>query len=64
MMPLFITIVRMGIGARTAVSKSIPIIPNAASPMMLTASQSGLASAAPRVRPKPVPSWVDLPQPR
>ena len=58
------TIVRMGIGARTAVSKSMPIIPNAASPMMLTASQSGFATPAPSASPKPVPSWVDLPQPR
>ena len=49
---------------RTAVSKSMPTMPNAASPMMAIARRSGRASRAPMVRPSAVPSCVDFPQPR
>ena len=53
----------MGMPQRTAVSKSSPVIPNAASPMKFTQNLSGAASLAPMIRPRPVPSAWDLPQP-
>ena len=61
---LFSTIVRIGMPARTAVSKSSPTMPNAASPMKFTQNLSGAATFAPIVSPSPVPNWCDLPQPR
>ena len=57
------TTVQMGVPERTAVSKSSPVMPKAASPMKLTQNLSGAATLAPMVRPSPVPSWCDLPQP-
>jgi len=50
--------------ALTAVSRSSPVMPNAASPMKFTQNLSGAAALAPMIRPSPVPSWWDLPQPR
>ena len=61
---LFSTTVVMGTPLRTAVSKSSPTMPKAASPMKLTHILSGSASLAPMTRPNPVPSPWDLPQPR
>ena len=61
---LFSTIVVIGILDLTAVSKSSPTIPKAASPMKLTQNLSGLASFAPMTRPSPVPSACDLPAPQ
>ena len=58
------TTVQMGRFSRTAVSKSRPVMPNAASPMKFTQNLSGAASLAPMARPSPVPSWWDFPQPR
>jgi len=49
---------------RTAVSKSSPVMPNAASPMKFTQNFSGAASLAPMMSPSPVPRACDLPQPR
>ena len=54
---------RIGMRSRTAVSKSMPVKPIAASPHTLMQSLSGLASLAPMARPSPMPSWVVLPQP-
>src|SRR6187431_3207768 len=53
----------MGILARTQVSKSMPVMPMAASPQTFMQSFSGCASFAPMARPSPYPSCVDLPQP-
>ena len=64
MAELLSTTVRMGMPQRTAVSKSSPVMPKAASPMKLTQNLSGAASLAPMIRPSPVPSACDLPQPR
>ena len=64
MLELLSTTVRMGTPQRTAVSKSRPVMPKAASPMKLTQSLSGAASLAPMTRPRPVPSAWDFPQPR
>ena len=47
---------RMGMPSRTAVSKSIPVIPMAASPQTLMQSFSGRATLAPMANPKPYPS--------
>ena len=58
------TTVQMGRFSRTAVSKSSPVMPKAASPMKFTQNLSGAASFAPMARPSPVPSWWDFPQPR
>ena len=58
------TTVQIGASTRTADSKSRPVMPNAASPMKLTQNLSGAASLAPMMRPRPVPSACDLPQPR
>ena len=55
---------RMGIRSLTAVSKSIPVKPMAASPHTLMQSFSGRASFAPMARPNPYPSCVVLPHPR
>ena len=63
MVELFRTTQTMGIRQRTAVSKSKPVMPKAASPMKLTHIFSGAASLAPMFRPKPVPKPWDLPQP-
>ena len=63
MTPLFIRMVRIGIRFRTAVSKSMPTMPKAASPITLTASQSGLANFAPMISPRDEPRGVDFPQP-
>jgi len=63
MAELLRTIVVMGMPQRTAVSKSSPVMPNAASPMKFTQNLSGAASLAPMIRPSPVPSAWDLPQP-
>ena len=43
----------IGMRSRTAVSKSIPVKPIAASPHTLMHSLSGRASLAPRARPRP-----------
>jgi len=51
--PLLNTTVRMAMRLRAAVSMSIPVMPMAASPMMLTQSLSGAASFAPMVMPSP-----------
>ena len=64
MLELLNTMVRIGTPQRTAVSKSSPVMPNAASPMMLTQNLSGAAIFAPMFSPSPVPSWCDLPHPR
>src|SRR5580704_13342017 len=60
---LFNKIDRMGMRSRTAVSKSMPVKPIAASPQRLMQSLSGFASLAPMANPRPMPSWVVLPQP-
>ena len=57
------TTVSVGILDLTAVSKSKPIIPNAASPIKFTQNFSGSASLAPMISPSPVPNPWDLPQP-
>ena len=44
---------RIGIRSRTAVSKSMPVKPMAASPQTLTQSLSGAASLAPIASPRP-----------
>ena len=49
--------------SRTAVSKSMPVKPIAASPQKLMQSLSGFASFAPIASPSPMPSCVVLPQP-
>ena len=54
---------RIGMRSRTAVSKSMPVNPIAASPQTLTHSRSGCASFAPIASPRPYPSWVVFPQP-
>ena len=64
MVELFSTTVMMGMLERTAVSKSSPTMPKAASPMKLTQTLSGWASLAPMTSPSPVPRPWDLPQPR
>ena len=61
MVELFRTTVRMGMPERTAVSKSRPVIPNAASPMKLTTNLSGAASLAPMLSPSPGAQAVRLP---
>src|SRR2546422_6715630 len=63
MAELLRTTVVIGMPHRTAVSKSSPVMPNAASPMKFTQNLSGAASLAPMIRPRPVPSACDLPQP-
>jgi hypothetical protein len=60
---LLSTIVVIGIPERAAVSKSSPVMPNAASPMKLTHILSRAPTLAPIASPSPVPSWCDLPQP-
>ena len=64
MVELFSTTVMIGIFDRTAVSKSRPVMPKAASPMKLTHTLPGWASLAPMVSPNPVPRPWDLPHPR
>ena len=54
---------KMGIRSRTAVSKSMPVMPMAASPHTLMQSLSGRASLAPSASPNPYPSWVLFPHP-
>ena len=44
---------RIGMRSRTAVSKSMPVKPMAASPQTLMQSLSGAASLAPMARPRP-----------
>ena len=44
---------RIGMRSRTAVSKSMPVKPMAASPQTLMQSLSGCASLAPIARPRP-----------
>ena len=44
---------RIGMRSRTAVSKSMPVKPMAASPQTLMQSLSGRASLAPIARPRP-----------
>ena len=44
---------RIGMRSRTAVSKSMPVKPMAASPQTLMQSFSGAASLAPMARPRP-----------
>ena len=44
---------RIGMRSRTAVSKSMPVKPMAASPQTLMQSLSGCASFAPIARPRP-----------
>ena len=51
--PLLSTTVRIGSSDRTAVSRSRPDMPKAASPMTLTTLRSGAASLAPIARPRP-----------
>ena len=63
MLKLLSRIDRIGIRSRTAVSKSMPVNPIAASPQTLMHSLSGRASFAPIASPRPYPSWVVLPQP-
>ena len=63
MQKLFERMDRIGIRSRTAVSKSIPVKPMAASPHQLMHSLSGCSSLAPIASPNPMPSWVVLPQP-
>ena len=60
---LFIRHDRMGMRSRTAVSKSMPVKPIAASPQKLMQVFSGCTSLAPIARPRPMPSCVVLPQP-
>src|SRR3984885_6275649 len=60
---LFIRQDRMGIRSRTAVSKSIPVKPIAASPQKLMQVFSGYTSFAPIANPSPMTSYVVLPQP-
>ena len=50
---LFDRIDRIGMRSRTAVSKSMPVKPIAASPQKLMQSLSGWASLAPIARPRP-----------
>ena len=50
---LFSRIERIGSRSRTAVSKSIPVKPIAASPQTLMQSLSGFASLAPIAKPRP-----------
>ncbi len=50
---LFSRIDMIGMRSRTAVSKSMPVKPIAASPQTLMQSLSGLASLAPIARPRP-----------
>jgi hypothetical protein len=50
---LFIRIDRIGVRSRTAVSKSMPVKPIAASPQTLMQSFSGFASFAPIASPSP-----------
>ena len=57
---LFSTIVQIGMPQRTAVSKSSPVMPNAASPMKLTQNLSGAATFAPIVKPEPGAELVRL----
>src|SRR5579862_7432787 len=54
---------RIGMSLRTQVSKSMPVMPMAASPQKFTHSLSGLATLAPMASARPYPKWVDLPQP-
>src|ERR1700727_1616364 len=60
---LFIKHDRMGMRSRTAVSKSMPVKPIAASPQKLMQVLFGCISLAPIARPRPMPSCVVLPQP-
>ena len=60
---LFIRQDRIGIRSRTAVSKSIPVKPIAASPQKLMQVLFGCTSFAPIARPRPMPNCVVLPQP-
>ena len=53
MLKLFSRIDMIGIRSRTAVSKSMPVKPIAASPQTLMQSLSGLASLAPIASPSP-----------
>ena len=50
----------IGMPQRTAVSKSSPVMPNAASPMKLTQNLSGAATFAPIVKPEPGAELVRL----
>jgi hypothetical protein len=50
---LFSRMERIGMRSRTAVSKSMPVKPMAASPHTLMQSFSGAASFAPMARPSP-----------
>ena len=50
---LFSRMERIGMRSRTAVSKSMPVKPMAASPHTLMQSFSGQASLAPMARPSP-----------
>ena len=54
---------KIGIRSRTAVSKSMPVKPIAASPQTLIHKASGRANLAPMANPRPYPNWVVLPQP-
>ena len=63
MAELFRMTVMLGIFSRTAVSKSMPAMPTAVSPITLMHCLSGAASWAPKAKPRPVPNWVELPQP-
>src|SRR5437870_12802846 len=58
---LFNTMVVIGIPHPTAVSKSRPVIPKAASPMKFTQNLPGAASLAPMISPRPVPRAWDFP---
>ena len=53
----------IGIPHPTAVSKSSPVMPKAASPMKFTQNLFGAASLAPMISPRPVPRAWDLPHP-
>ena len=57
---LLSTTVVIGMPQRTAVSKSSPVMPKAASPMKLTQNLSGAASLAPMIRPEPGAERVRL----
>src|SRR3984885_15272440 len=60
---LFIRQDRMGMRSRTALSKSMPVKPIAASPQKLMQVLFGCTSFAPIASPSPMPSCVVLPQP-
>ena len=63
MVRLLMTMLVIGISARTAVSISVPVWPNARSPMKFMQNLSGLAIFEPIASGMPYPRCVVLPQP-